>query len=54
MHDYIKDKYSNKLRSLYTDADSLINKIKTEDVYEEISKYKKMYNFSYCSAKPKW
>ena len=30
--DYIKNKYGNNARLLITDSDSLIHKIKTEDV----------------------
>ena len=36
-HDYIKNKYGNKSRLLFTDTDSLMYEIKTEDVYEDFS-----------------
>ena len=32
-YDYIKNKYGNNARLLFTDTDSLIYEIKTEDVY---------------------
>ena len=32
-YDYIKNKYDKKLKLLFTDTDSLMYEIKTEDVY---------------------
>ena len=52
-YDYNKNKFSNKSRLLFTDSDSLIYQIKTEDVYEEFSKDKKMFVFSNYSIKSK-
>ena len=40
-YDYIKNKYGNNSRLLFTDTDSLMYEIKTEDVYEDFSKDKK-------------
>ena len=40
-YDYIKNKYVNKSKLLLTDTDSLMYQIKTEDVYEDFSSYKK-------------
>ena len=34
-YDYIKNKYDNKSKILFTDADSFIYEIKTNDVYED-------------------
>ena len=34
-YDYIKNKYGNNSRLLFTDTDSLMYEIKTEDVYED-------------------
>ena len=45
-YDYIKNKYGNNSRLLFTDADSLMYEIQTEDVYEDFSKGKEMFNFS--------
>ena len=50
-YDYIKNKYSNKSRLLFTDTDSLMYKIKTEDFYEDFSKDEEMLDFSNYSAK---
>ena len=37
-YDYIKNKYGNKLRLLFTDADSLVYKIETENIYDNFIK----------------
>ena len=37
---YIKNKYGNNSRLLFTDTDSLIYEIKIEDAYEDFSKDK--------------
>ena len=37
-YDYIKNKCGNNSRLLFTDTDSLMYEIKTEDVYEDFSK----------------
>ena len=34
-YDYIKNKHRNISRLLFTDTDSLMNEIKTKDVYED-------------------
>ena len=36
-YDYIKNKYDNKSKLLFTDTDSLMYEIKTEGVYEHFS-----------------
>ena len=41
---YIKGKFDAKL--LFTDTDSLLYEIKTEDVYEDFSKEKSLFDFS--------
>ena len=45
-YDYIKNKYGNKSQLLFTDTDSLISQIKIEDVFEDFSKDKEMFDFS--------
>ena len=52
-HNYIKDKYDNKSKLLFTDTDSLMYENKTEDVYENFSSDKEMFDFSNCSTKSK-
>ena len=44
-YDYIKNKYGNNSRLLFTDTDSLMYEIRTIDVYEHFSKDKEMFNF---------
>ena len=50
-YDYNKNKFSNKWRLLFTASDSLMYQIKTEDVCEEFSKDRKMFDFSNYSRK---
>ena len=50
---YIKNKYGNNSRLSFTDTDSLMYEIKTEDVYEDFSNDKEMFNFSNYSTKSK-
>ena len=40
-YEYINNKCGNISRLLFTDTHSLMYEIKTEDVYEHFSKYKK-------------
>ena len=40
-HDYIQNKYGNNSRPLFTDTDSLMYKIKTEDVMQILVRIKK-------------
>ena len=53
-YDYIKNKYGNNSRLLFTDTDSLMYVIKTEDVYEDFSKDKEMSDFSNYSTMSKY
>ena len=53
-YDYIKDKYGNKSRLLFTDTDSLMYEIKTENVYEVFSSDKETFDFSNYSDKSKY
>ena len=45
-YDYIKNKYDNKAKILLTNTDSLMYETKTEDVYEDFSSNKEMFDFS--------
>ena len=52
-NDYIKNKYDNKTKLLFTDTDSLMFEINTEDVYEDFSSNKEMSDYSNYSTKLK-
>ena len=43
---YIKNKFYNKSKLLFTDIDSLMYKIKSEDVYEDFTSDKELFDFS--------
>ena len=43
---YIKNKYCKKLIILFTDPDSLMFEIKSEDASEDFSSGTEMFNFS--------
>ena len=51
--DYIKNKYGDNPRLLLTNTNSLMYKIKTEDIYEDFSNDKEMFDFSNYSTKSK-
>ena len=53
-YDYIKNKYGNKLKLLFTDTDSLMYEIKAENVYEDFSSDKEMFEFGNYSLKSKY
>ena len=53
-YDYIKSKYGNNSRLPFTDTDRLIYEIKTEDVYEDFSNDKEIFDFSNYSTKLKY
>ena len=53
-YDYIKTKYGNKSKLVFTDTDGLMYEIKTEDVYEDFSSNKEMFDFSNYSTKSKY
>ena len=52
--DYIQNKYGNSSRLLFTDTNSLMYQIKTEDIYEDFSNDKEMFDFSNYSIKSKY
>ena len=60
-HNYIKKKYNNRARLLFTDTDSFTYKIEAEDVYKDFWNDKGMFNNSdylessqyYCNANKK-
>ena len=47
-------KYGNDSRLLFTDTDSLMYEIKTEDLYEDFSSNTKMVDFRDYSTKSKY
>ena len=51
--DNVKNKYDNNSKLLFSDIDSLICEIKTEDVYGDFSSDKEMFDFSNYSTKSK-
>ena len=53
-YEYTKNKYVNNSRLLFTDTDSLMYEIKTEDVYKDFSNDKEMFDFSNYSTKSKY
>ena len=53
-YDYIKYKYGNNSRLLFTDTDSLMYEIEFKDVYEDFSKDKEMLHFRNYSTKSKY
>ena len=53
-YEYIKNKYGNNSRLLFTDTDSLVYEIKTEDAYEDFNNDKKIFDFSNYSSKSKY
>ena len=52
-YDFIKNKFDSKSKLLFADTDSLMDKIKTEDAYEDFSSNKELFDFSNYSAKSK-
>ena len=44
-YDFIKNEYGNKSKILFTDTDSLMYEIKSENVYEDFNTNKKMFDF---------
>ena len=53
-YDYIKNKYGSKSELLFSDTDSLLYEIKTEDVYENFNNDKKLFDFSNYLTKWKY
>ena len=53
-YDYIKNKYGNNSRLLFTVTDNLMYEIKTEDVQEVFSNNKEMFDHSNYSTKSKY
>ena len=52
-YDYIKNKYDNKSELFFTEIDSFMFEITTEDVYEDFNSDKEMFDLSNCLTKSK-
>ena len=48
------NKYGNNSIPLFSDTDSLMYEIETEDVYEDFSNNKEMFDFSSSSSKSRY
>ena len=48
-HDYIKNKYDSKSKLLFTDTDSLMYEIHSEDIYKDFGSDKEMLYFNYLT-----
>ena len=53
-YSYISNKYGNNLGLLFTETDSLMYEVKTEDVHQDFSMDKKMFDFSNYSDNKKY
>ena len=45
-HDHLKVKYVNKIQLVYTDTDSFVIKVETDNIYEDMFENKDLYDFS--------
>ena len=45
-YDHLKNKYNNKVELIYTDTDSLIIYVETDDIYKDMFEDKNLYDFS--------
>ena len=50
-YNHLKDKYNDKVELIYTDTDSFIIKVQTDDIYKDIYENKNLYDFSGISKK---
>ena len=53
-YNYSKNKYGVNSGLLFTDTDSSMYEIKTEDVYEDFSEYAEIFDFGNFSSKLKY
>ena len=44
--DHLKQKYGNKIQSIYTDTDSFVIEVETDDIYKDIYEDGHLYDFS--------
>ena len=53
-HDCIKNEFGNKSKLIFTETDSLMYEIKTEDVHDNFRSNKEIFDFSNYSTKSKY
>ena len=53
-YNYIQNKHGNNSRLLFTDFDSLMYEIKTDDVYKDFSRDKEIFDFRNYLLKSKY
>ena len=45
-YDHLKEKYNDKIQLIYTDTDSFVIEINTDDIYKDMFENKDLYDFS--------
>ena len=45
-HDHLKVKYRNKIQLIYTDTDSFVIEVETDNVYKDMYQDRHLYNFN--------
>ena len=45
-YDHLKNKYNNRVELIYTDTDSFIIQVETNDIYKDMLEDKNLYDFS--------
>ena len=45
-YDHLKNKHNSKVKLIYTDTDSFIIQVETDDIYEDMLENKNLYDFS--------
>ena len=45
-YDHLKNKYNDKVELIYTDTDSFIIEVETDDIYKDMNENKNQYDFS--------
>ena len=45
-YDHLKEKYNNKVELIYTDIDSFITQVETDDIYIDMLEDKNLYDFN--------
>ena len=45
-YNYLKEKYNDKIKLIYTDTDSLVIEVETDDIYKDMYEDRHLYDFS--------